>query len=87
MILRSTDAKANADFMREVALLKYLSRDRNIVQFYGACIKPAASQSEHEQLCLITEFMEVSRTPFMLHFNPIIPTTTGISVRLPLKEH
>lgn len=62
MILRSADARASASFMREVALLKYVSRDRNIVQFYGACITPGPE----EQVWLVTEYMEASLLPPLL---------------------
>ena len=38
--------------LQEVEMLKGLNYDRNIVQFYGACIKPGASPM------LVCEFME-----------------------------
>ena len=50
--LYRTEKRVQDDFVREVALMKFLSRDRNIVQFYGACV-------HHKQLWLVLEFMEV----------------------------
>ena len=47
-----SDIKAEADFLREINMLKFVSRDRNIVQFYGACRR-------NNQLWLVTEYMEV----------------------------
>ena len=41
-----------AAFLQTIETMKYLSRDRNIVQFYGACIRL-------DNLMLVTEFMEV----------------------------
>ena len=41
MLRHPTDAAARQRFLREVALLRRLSRDRNVVQFYGACLAPA----------------------------------------------
>lgn len=38
-------------FIREIAMMKYISRDRNIVQFYGACIQT-------NNLLLVAELME-----------------------------
>ena len=40
-------------FVHEIKMLKFVSRDRNIVQFYGAGIR-------NNQLWLVTEYMEVS---------------------------
>lgn len=41
--------------MQEIALMKYVSRDANIVQFYGACIKA-------DNMMLVVEFMKVGRS-------------------------
>lgn len=38
-------------FIREIAMMKYVSRDRNIVQFYGACVQTQC-------LLLVSELME-----------------------------
>jgi hypothetical protein len=38
---------------RSVVLCRYVSRDRNIVQFYGACVQT-------NSLLLVIELMEVS---------------------------
>ncbi|KAK9816754.1 hypothetical protein WJX72_004692 [[Myrmecia] bisecta] len=45
------DAGHQEDFLREIAMMKFVSRDRNIVQYYGACI-------QCERLMLVTEYME-----------------------------
>ena len=50
MLRHPTDAAARQRFLREVALLRRLSRDRNIVQFYGACLAPAPA-GEHGSAC------------------------------------
>ena len=43
--------------MQEVGILKGLNYDRNIVQFYGACIREACDP------LLITEYMEGAPAP------------------------
>lgn len=40
----------DCDF-QEIALMKYVSRDANITQFYGACLHPS--------MMLVVELMEV----------------------------
>lgn len=47
-----TDQKAQDDFLKEIKLLKQLSRDANIVQYFGASL-------QEDQLWLVTEYMEV----------------------------
>lgn len=39
--------------MLQIAMMKHVSRDRNVVQFYGACLNS-------DSLMLVVEFMEVS---------------------------
>ena len=41
MVRHPADAAAQQRCLREAALLRRLSRDRRIVQFYGACLAPA----------------------------------------------
>ncbi len=38
--------------LREMELLKFVSRDKNVVQFYGCCVKD-------DRIMLVTELMEV----------------------------
>lgn len=38
--------------LRELELLKFVSRDKNVVQFYGCCVKG-------DHVMLVTELMEV----------------------------
>ncbi|KAK9825465.1 hypothetical protein WJX81_005752 [Elliptochloris bilobata] len=45
-------AREEADILREVAILKGC-RDRNVVQFYGACLEP-----ENGCIMIVTEYME-----------------------------
>ena len=52
-LVRGNDIKSQQDFIREIAMMKYVSRDSHIVQFYGGCIF-------RDSLCLIVEYMEVS---------------------------
>ena len=52
MVMQSADPKAHENFVHEISMLKFVSRDRNVVQFYGAGIR-------NNQLWLVTEFMEV----------------------------
>ena len=47
-----TDQKAKEDFLNEIQLLKHVSLDANVLQYYGATIKD-------EYLWLVTEYMEV----------------------------
>ena len=51
-LVRGGDMNTQADFIREIAMMKFVSRDSNIVQFYGGCIYG-------DSLCLIVEYMEV----------------------------
>jgi serine/threonine protein kinase len=46
------DPNVRAEFRKEIEMLKLVSRDRNIVQFYGACVTG-------NDLWLVAEFMEV----------------------------
>ena len=55
MILK-TDQKAQEDFLKEIKLLKHVSLDANVVQYFGASF-------QHDQLWLVTEYMEVSHSP------------------------
>mmetsp|Transcript_3518 Transcript_3518/g.10219 ORF Transcript_3518/g.10219 Transcript_3518/m.10219 type:complete len:508 (+) Transcript_3518:246-1769(+) len=45
------DRQMEDAFIREIAMMKYVSRDRNIVQFYGACVQT-------NNLLLVAELME-----------------------------
>eukprot|EP00884_Botryococcus_braunii_P009691 jgi/Botrbrau1/18723/Bobra.0386s0046.1 len=49
--LKQNDERLMQNFVREIAIMRYLSRDRNIVQFYGAVVRPP-----HE-LWLVLEYM------------------------------
>ncbi|KAK9807895.1 hypothetical protein WJX72_012418 [[Myrmecia] bisecta] len=49
--LHRIDSKMEADFIREIAMMKFVSRDRNMVQFYGACVQP-------NNLMLVLEYMQ-----------------------------
>ncbi|KAK9800309.1 hypothetical protein WJX73_010786 [Symbiochloris irregularis] len=51
MVVQAADRKAHESFVHEISMLKFVSRDRNVVQFYGAGIR-------NNQLWLVTEFME-----------------------------
>ena len=51
-MLFQTDQKAQESFLREISMLKFASRDRNVVQFYGVSI-------QNNGIWLITEHMEV----------------------------
>ena len=48
----NTDQKARSEFLNEIKLLKHVSRDANIVQYFGANV-------QEDQLWLVTEFMQV----------------------------
>ena len=50
--LLNPDQKAKSDFLNEIKLLKHVSLDTNIVQYFGACF-------QDDQLWLVTEYMEV----------------------------
>ena len=50
-MLYQSDQKAQEAFLREISMLKYASRDRNVVQFYGVTI-------QSNGIWLITEHME-----------------------------
>ena len=57
-----SDQEAREKFETEIAMLKFVSRDRNIVQFYGAGVRlsdPHAQGKVEPRLWLITEYMEV----------------------------
>lgn len=45
------DKQMEDAFIREIAMMKYVSRDRNIVQFYGACVQTSS-------LFMVSELME-----------------------------
>ena len=51
-MLFQTDQKAQESFLREISMLKFASRDRNVVQFYGVSI-------QNNAIWLVTEHMEV----------------------------
>ena len=64
-----TDQEAREKFETEIAMLKFVSRDRNIVQFYGAGVRmsdPHAQGKVEPRLWLITEYMEVRCTACLL---------------------
>jgi serine/threonine protein kinase len=48
MTIRVDAEEPHGELLREIAMLKFISCDRNVVQFYGACIRSS-------QLWLITE--------------------------------
>ena len=50
------DQKAKSEFLKEITLLKHVSLDANIVQYFGACF-------QEDELWLVTEYMEVSPKP------------------------
>ncbi|KAL0046581.1 hypothetical protein WJX82_004436 [Trebouxia sp. C0006] len=50
-VLNQTDAHQLAEFAKEIQLLRKLSFDRNIVQFYGACL-------QEENTMMVLEYME-----------------------------
>ena len=50
--------------LQEVGILKGLNYDRNIVQFYGACIRQGSDPM------LVTEFMEGARAPVVHAIRP-----------------
>ncbi|KAL0020996.1 hypothetical protein WJX77_005136 [Trebouxia sp. C0004] len=50
-LLNQTDAQQLAEFAKEIQLLRTLSFDRNIVQFYGACLQEANTM-------MVLEYME-----------------------------
>ena len=50
--LINPDQKAKSDFLNEINLLKHVSLDTNIVQYFGACF-------HNDQLWLVTEYMQV----------------------------
>lgn len=50
--LLNPNQKAKSDFLNEINLLKHVSLDANIVQYFGACV-------HDDQLWLVTEYMEV----------------------------
>lgn len=52
-MMYKTDQKAQEDFLKEIKLLKHVSLDANIVQYFGASF-------QEDQLWLVTEFMEVT---------------------------
>ena len=61
-MVHAADAEAREKFQSEIAMLKFVSRDRNIVQFYGAGVRisdPHAEGKPEPRLWLITEYMEV----------------------------
>ena len=63
-MVHHSDAEAREKFEGEIAMLKFVSRDRNIVQFYGAGVRisdPHAEGKPEPRLWLITEYMEVSK--------------------------
>lgn len=51
-MLYQSDQKAQEAFLTEISILKFASRDRNVVQFYGVSIR-------QNGIWLITEHMEV----------------------------
>jgi serine/threonine protein kinase len=57
-MLYQSDQKAQQAFLREISMLKYASRDRNVVQFYGVSIQSSG-------IWLITEHMEVTSFPLL----------------------
>ncbi|KAL0019977.1 hypothetical protein WJX79_004684 [Trebouxia sp. C0005] len=50
-VLNQADAQQLAEFAKEIQLLRKLSFDRNIVQFYGACL-------QEENTMMVLEYME-----------------------------
>ena len=55
-MLFQSDQKAQEAFLTEISILKFASRDRNVVQFYGVSIR-------QNGIWLITEHMEVPSSP------------------------
>ena len=51
-MLYQSDQKAQEAFLTEISILKFASRDRHVVQFYGVSIR-------QNGIWLITEHMEV----------------------------
>lgn len=54
-MLFQADHSAQQSFLHEISMLKFASRDRNVVQFYGVSLQNG--------IWLITEHMEVSTQP------------------------
>jgi serine/threonine protein kinase len=55
-----TDQKAKEDFLNEIQLLKHVSLDANVLQYYGATIKD-------DYLWLVTEYMQAGTPPPTSH--------------------
>lgn len=51
-MLYQSDPRAQQSFLHEISILKFASRDRNVVQFYGVSLQNG--------IWLITEHMEVT---------------------------
>lgn len=51
--LHNIDQEVQASFIQEMSMLKFVSRDANIAQFYGAC-------ATGDEMMLVVELMEVS---------------------------
>ncbi|GAB4821409.1 hypothetical protein N2152v2_008455 [Parachlorella kessleri] len=49
--LNHIDARQKALFVKEIDMMKYVSRDANVTQFYGACI-------QGDDMMLVAEYME-----------------------------
>ena len=58
-MLYQSDQKAQEAFLTEISILKFASRDRHVVQFYGVSIR-------QNGIWLVTEHMEVTFHPFLL---------------------
>lgn len=52
-VVKGDVLQSQQDFISEIAMMQFVSRDRNIAQFYGACIWGS-------NLCLVVEYMGVS---------------------------
>ena len=57
-MLYKNNQKDQEIFLREISMLKFVARDRNVVQFYGVSI-------QNNGIWLITELMQVSILAFL----------------------
>ena len=72
-MLYQSDQKAQEAFLTEISILKFASRDRNVVQFYGVSIR-------QNGIWLITEHMEVRFNSLLKPFELALALAACISV-------
>lgn len=59
---------------QEVTMLRGLSYDTNVVQFYGSCVKDG-------KILLVLEYMEVSLLSHVLHMDAHVFTSIDASLK------